>query len=360
MTDIDQRIHEATALIEPGWDEARAAAVERSFLRRRRRRSVTRAVVATTTSLALIIVGATLALRHPTRQTTTTVPTLADRVVRFTDGSTATPTSDESSMRVAASLPDRAVVELTRGGARFAVAKRPERVFRVEAGPVAVEVLGTQFAVERLDQRVRVSVTEGRVRVQWSTGVRELTTGESDEFPPSAAAPAPVTSPPTRRSAGARPAASDLTWRDLAHQGEYDRAYEILHRTSPPVKDEAAELLLAADVQRLSHHPAEAVAPLQRIARDHASDPRAPLAAFTLGRVLLEELGRPVEAAQAFARAEALAPDGQLAQDAVAREVEALSRAGEMILARQRAEEYVRRYPDGRKIRSVRRFGGLE
>jgi transmembrane sensor len=84
------------------------------------------------------------------------------------------------------------------------------------------------------------------------------------------------------------------------------------------------------------------------------------LAAFTLGRVLLEELGQPNEAAAAFARAEALAPRGALAQDAIAREVEAWSRAGEVSRARARAEEYLRRYPEGRRIRSVRHFGGID
>jgi hypothetical protein len=53
------------------------------------------------------------------------------------------------------------------------------------------------------------------------------------------------------------------------------------------------------------------------------SDPRAPLAAFTLGRVLLRELARPREAAAAFAQARALAPRGPFVEDALAREVEA-------------------------------------
>jgi transmembrane sensor len=116
----------------------------------------------------------------------------------------------------------------------------------------------------------------------------------------------------------------------------------------------------AASVARLSHHPAEAVPPLRRIVVNHDDDRRAPLAAFTLGRVLLEELGQPTEAADAFAKTGELAPDGALAEDALAREVEAWSRAGDLARARARADEYVRRYPAGRRLRSVRRFGGLE
>jgi transmembrane sensor len=126
------------------------------------------------------------------------------------------------------------------------------------------------------------------------------------------------------------------------------------------LRDDAAELLLAADVMRLSHHPAEAVDPLERVVRVHADDPRAPLAAFTLGRVLLDELGQPKAAAAAFAKVQLLAPDGQLTQDALAREAEAWSRAGDMNQARARAREYVARFPEGFHLKSVRRFGGLD
>jgi transmembrane sensor len=148
------------------------------------------------------------------------------------------------------------------------------------------------------------------------------------------------------------------SWRDLAHDGEYDRAYAALQHTGP-VRDQTEELLLAADVARLSHHPMDALAPLRQVVRDHARDPRASLAAFTLGRVLLDELGRPAEAAASFGDAVRLAPDGPMTEDAIAREVEALSRAGDPA-AHQLAEDYVARYPQGRKLRSVRRFGGLE
>ena len=147
------------------------------------------------------------------------------------------------------------------------------------------------------------------------------------------------------------------TWSDLARVGEYDKAYEALTK-APPLRDIPDELLLAADVKRLSHHADEAVAPLRQVVRDHASDPRAPLAAFTLGRVLLE-LRRASEAAEAFTNAHALAPDGPLAEDAFAREVEARSLAGDTNGARRSAEDYVRRFPAGRKLKSVRRWGGL-
>ena len=53
------------------------------------------------------------------------------------------------------------------------------------------------------------------------------------------------------------------------------------------------DLLMLADVARLSAHGADAVAPLSRVVTDHAGDASAPLAAFTLGRLELDSLGRP-------------------------------------------------------------------
>jgi transmembrane sensor len=238
-------------------------------------------------------------------------------------------------------------------------------VFRVASGPLKIETFGAVFACAVAGQHMHVEVFRGELRVLWNDQQRELTAGEQGVFPPIAqVAPAPVPAPaPTRvapppaRSA-AEPAVASSGWRELAHNGDFDHAYKAL--TDDAVRDEPEELLLAADVKRLSHHPAEAIDPLRAVVRDHATDPRAPLAAFTLGRVLLEELGRPAEAAAAFADAVRLAPTGPMTEDAIAREVEALSRAGESLAAKQLAQHYIEQFPTGRKLKSVRRFGGLE
>ena len=99
---------------------------------------------------------------------------------------------------------------------------------------------------------------------------------------------------------------------------------------------------------------------LRKIVESHRSDPRAPLAAFTLGRVLLMELGQPRQAAAAFAEARALAPDGPFAEDALAREVEAWAKAGDGAKARARAQDYLRAYPSGRRVPAVRALGGAQ
>jgi transmembrane sensor len=117
----------------------------------------------------------------------------------------------------------------------------------------------------------------------------------------------------------------------------------------------AADLLELADVARLSGHPAEAVSPLERVLREHAGDPAAPLAAFALGRLQLDALGRPDRAAEALERALALGVARSLEDDVRARLVEALARSGRRDAMRAAATEYLRRFPDGRRAAAVRR-----
>jgi len=94
--------------------------------------------------------------------------------------------------------------------------------------------------------------------------------------------------------------------------------------------------------------------------RKYRGDVRAPLAAFTLGRILLYQLGRPAEAADAFALVRKILPAGPLSSDALAREAEAADRAGLKERARGLAEEYGHKYPSGRRLESVRRYGHPE
>jgi transmembrane sensor len=163
-------------------------------------------------------------------------------------------------------------------------------------------------------------------------------------------APAKVGTPPTAPS-----------WRALARDGAYGAAYARLSAEGPSaVRDTPEDLLLAADVARLGGHPERAVGLLERVVSGYPFDSRAPLASFTLGRTLLEQLGRPRPAARAFATARQLDRAGALAQDALAREVEAWSRAGEADKARARAVEYLKRYPKGRRVSAVRRLGGID
>jgi transmembrane sensor len=216
------------------------------------------------------------------------------------------------------------------------------------------------FSVARSDVATEVWTQDGALGVVWQ--------GEPITLPPNThrvfedapilapePEPEPESTPDAREPPRERPTAD---WRTPARDGDYHGAYRQLRRARS-LGTSVADLMLAADVFRLSGHAEEAVAPLERVVAKHRSDPRAPLASFTLGRVLLDELGRPAAAARAFAAARALAPKGALAEDALAREVEAWAKAGNASSARQRAELYLEFYPVGHRQRAVEQYGGL-
>jgi transmembrane sensor len=276
-----------------------------------------------------------------------------------------------SKVHVREKTASRVVVAVQAGMARFRVRHDPTRLFRVEAGGVVVEDLGTIFAVEQREATVMVSVTEGAVAVSFPdpTGTTRITktlvAGESGTYPSTAPrAPEAAVAPtdlavPAPSAAVAKPAESQAQadWRELQRAGKHRRAYDLLAPSGfRDVRDEPGDLLLASDVARLSNHPAESAMLLRRLLASHSRDPRAPSAAFTLGWVLMNELGRPREASRAFAQAESLAPRGNLAEDALARTVEAWSRAGERSRAKAELERYRKTYQRGRHLATLERL----
>ena len=261
----------------------------------------------------------------------------------------------------------RVVVTVGQGTAHFNVRHDPRRLFRVEAGAVEVEDLGTAFEVENKGSSVRVSVSEGSVQVSFpdaagKRGKATLEAGQSGSYPavlPPTEEVAPPRAPeaPVPASSGASQASVDADWRELARAGKHRRAYELIAQNGfRDVRNDPGDLLLASDVARLSRHPAEAATLLRKLLAGHERDARAPSAAFTLGWVLMNELGRPREAALAFGRAETLAPRGNLAEDAMARAVEAWYRAGELGRAKAEAERYKKTYPQGRHQATLARL----
>ena len=336
--------------------------------------------------------------------------------LRLADGCSARP-RDNSAVAVREESASRVLVELLRGGAEFVVPPKSDRLFRVAAGEVFVESSESQFSVDKQPVgesaaqtlRVAVAVTAGRVRVLWAGQQAVLVAGERVEFQVTertrdfspragqgslAPVPTPAESAATvsarasltaadKRAVGTERGIGSMTakvgWRQLARSGDFEQAYQQAfvparpasvrsHAGRPadvvlspllPAHPDPADLMLLADVARMSQHPASAVAPLRRLLDQHSEDPRAPLAAFTLGRVLLDDMGQPREAAESFQRTQALDAHGPLCHDALAREVEAWSRAGDLSQARERAREYIRRYPSGRRMAAVRRLADL-
>jgi hypothetical protein len=157
---------------------------------------------------------------------------------------------------------------------------------------------------------------------------------------------------PRRQVAAAR-------WVTLAGEKRFGEAYGLLRQVPFNQLSDPDDLMLAADVARQAGRPERAVPFLERVVKEHPTEVSAQLAGFSLGKVYLDNLDQPALAAHSFADVRAMAPVGGLAQDALAREVEAWAHAGETARARDAALEYARVYPHGRRLAAVRDLGGI-
>ena len=357
--------------IEPRLDAERIASL-RVALDRRQRRRIAVIVVAGCALIGSILMMVGLRMVRPHAAAVATLATTMPSAPWLSGApapASATPLVAGTDLAPGPEADGRSFV-LRAGKARFIVAHDASHPFRVRAGSLLVEDLGTVFTVAVTpDGAVAVEVQEGSVRVHRGSTAIDVASGQRRDFADAQgsagtmddAGPGEPPPAPDRDHAndlGSTTALGVARWRALAESGRYDDAYNALQAGGPSaVRDDTTELLLAADAARLGGHPAEAVPYLERVVRGHGRDPRASLAAFTLGRVLLDELGRPAEAADAFARARVAG--GALAEDALAREVEAFSRAGDSTRARELALEYTHTYPKGRRAQAVAKFGGL-
>lgn len=404
----------ALSRVADRWDEDRTQRTLEGLHGKQRRQTVRRRAAWSGGAIAIAAL-AVVAWVQPW-DGTDSQPLAADgfsRHVQLADGSQVWLQGAQSRARVVEETPQRVTLDLEVGAARFDVTHREGRVFRVRSGVVAVEVLGTQFELEQRADRTRVEVSRGRVAVTWPESRAELAAGEAGWFPRDPAEPDTASEPSAARSVTAKRAtdaaqnasASDSrrrnaskpqlsgnstaeraqplaansaaptkpddssspakvdpkqkAWREAAELGEFEHAYKLLAGSQSPVADDVEELMLAADSARLSGHPEAALPFLRKVVVHHAKDSRAPLAAFTLGGVLMQQLGQPREAEAAYAKARELSLNASLAEDALARQVEAAHRAGDAPRARTLAREYLDRYPSGRRLHAVQRFGGL-
>jgi transmembrane sensor len=370
---LEEALQRSRASIDPRWDEPEVEHALMGMHRAVRKRQRVKRGLAV--GLALLIATASYLWRAtPPPETVAGLaaplpaPLLpqARGVLRFADGSTAEELDLDSELQIETATSEQVTVRLNRGRGRFTVAHTPERVFRVEVDGLAIEVLGTRFTVSRSASGVKVDVHEGRVLVRWGSEARVLDAREQQSFPlPPSGSPAPsVGAPedlPEAPSRVVNPRKKEPAWLRDARQGQFEKAFKVLGRGSPEDRPQNLDqLLLASDSARLSGHPAEAVPYLREVMMQHPKDPRAALAAFSLGKVYLNELHQPEDAALAFAQARKLGPQDALAEDALAREVESWNRARLSHRAKATAETYLRLYPHSPRAAEVRAFGGLE
>ncbi len=368
---LDELLRDGPVKVREVWSTDRTARLPHEVLQFCRRRALRRALVAAAAVGVAVamsplywrsprtpdIAGKTLAFAtaRPISSLYAARPAtpLTVKHVTFKDGSRAELSGSVSRISVQRDAKDQVALQLLAGHAHFDVVKNAKRSFDVRSAGVRVHVIGTSFSVARVSEQTRVSVDRGLVQVFWSTGKAELAAGESGVFPPSEGAlDTPV------HKASAKREATGPEWRSLARSGEYKSAYSALNEAPESVREVPEELMLAADVARLSGNPSRAIPYLKTVSERFARDPRAPLAAFTLGRVLLDSVGNPASAAAAFRRARTLSPRGPLALDAWAREVESLRRAGRSGESVELAEKYLEEHPNGRHASALRGIAG--
>lgn len=251
------------------------------------------------------------------------------------------------------------VLDLQRGRVELDVRPHGERRWMVDARWATVEVVGTRFEVALGRRRVRVAVQRGEVIVRGEHvpgRVRHLRAGRAlvvevqgepvvtSEVSPAALPAAAVEGPPAPDEA---PPTSELATEP--------RAPGRPEPTAPPA-DRVGELLRVADTARADGRAAEAASALSALLQHHASDPRAPMAAFSLARLRLDVLGQPEAGLEAINLALRLGLPPSIREDARARRVEALARSRHAEEARLAAEAFLIEYPESPRAASVRRW----
>ncbi len=186
----------------------------------------------------------------------------------------------------------------------------------LEAPPLDGAVVRTWARIQ-VSRRVRPPLSRG-VRLALPVGVVLLALGagwwlahRSAPAPAAAAAPAPL--PPPAFTV------SSLLAQGRAAPGPV-RAPRPAHPPAPaqppaptlPPPDPVAALLASAAQAAEGHDAQRAVALLIELEAHHADDPRTPAALFARGRLQLEALHRPREAAHSFTRALELGPPEEL------------------------------------------------
>jgi len=107
------------------------------------------------------------------------------------------------------------------------------------------------------------------------------------------------------------------------------------------------QLWQIADAARLSGDTDLATRALLRVRERHPGVERAHRAAYLLGRMAQEVQAEPAVASRWYEVYLAESPGGPLAEEALGRQILAYDAAGEPDLARETAQAYLQRFPDG-------------
>ncbi|MBN8613632.1 MAG: FecR domain-containing protein [Deltaproteobacteria bacterium] len=285
----------------------------------------------------------------------------------------------ESRVALGSTTGEDVTVSLDRGSARFDVARRPSRAFRVQtttAGgeEVEVRVVGTAFRVSHDDDgSVSVEVERGVVEVRSGGELARLTAGGSwrSHGSTEASAEATPTDPPhpaqealagpsegfvaasegfagpsegfTGPSEGFTGPSEGFAGRSEVgpDQAPSRRSAHTPARTVP----EARTLFEQAREARQAGSIAESARLYAQLVAEHDEDPRADVAAFELARLRMDHLDDPRGALRALDRA--LAGGGAFREDAMARRAVLLDRLGRDAECRTARDAYLAAFGSG-------------
>jgi transmembrane sensor len=263
----------------------------------------------------------------------------------LSDGSSIVALTADTHLEALAISGTDVVLHLVEGHVSIHVSKGGPRRWRVEAGAISIEVVGTTFEVSRRRDRSRVSVSEGVVLVRGAAipdGIRRVTAGENVEVvaPPAKEGPPPrldlpsdqTAQPPT--SAPAKPAPRELQPAAAALMDQFDKA-------------------------RADGKWGSAQAALELLLRRFPSAPQAGLAAYQLA-MLKQRRGAPAEeVSEALLDALRRANAESLRQDCYWRLVQVAESAGDTASARRWARASLREFPRGRYHSQLRKRAAL-
>lgn len=222
------------------------------------------------------------------------------------------------------------ILRLKAGTVNVSVVPGGSRRWVVQAGAVSIEVVGTRFTVERTDARVVVHVSRG------SVVVRSEHLPERVERLGASEALTVVTSSDTASKAPKKPLPQPKIENSISQAGG------------------VSTLLEQADQARLRADWSTAGRALERVVKDFAGDPRAPVAAYQLAMVRQKQGASPTILTGAFARALDMASGASLRQDCYWRLAQAQMDAGQRAAAAQTARSALDEFPDGRYSERLR------
>ncbi len=280
-------------------------------------------------------------------------------------------------------------MRLNSGASRMRITPAQGIAWRFHAGPFVVNVTGTAFDLHWRpeQQQFEIALSEGSVVVDGPLieGSRRVSRGESlrvdllagiSTFQDHAVRTAPKPEAPeiqrrepllhsVRKSTAVpheAPAEGAVpTWNSLAEAGQFRAALSAAEAQGMKSLCNtlgAPALLQLADTARAAEQESTAASVYTCLRRRFARSEQAALAAYMLGRIASEIHHNPPRAAKWFQTYLKEQPAGPLAETALGRFMEAQQQQGQFQSARQSAQRYLQRHPNGPHAAMARSLSG--